>query len=94
MTDMKFVDGLMAKAPHANAPAFVKCSLSIKNKELVAWLQAQEGEWCNVDIKESRGGKWYASVNEFKPDATKASQPASQPTQHPDNFEEDSIPFR
>ncbi len=89
----KFVDGLMVKQPHSNAPDFIKASISIKNAELIAWLQGQQGEWINIDIKESKGGKWYAAVNDFKPDSTKAS-PASQPeaSQHPD-FDDSTIPF-
>ena len=88
MTDVKFVDGLIVKAPHANAPEFVKCAISIKRKDLGNWLRAQTDDWINVDVKVSRQGKWYASVNDFKPDANKAIQPS----QHPD-FEDDDIPF-
>lgn len=68
--DPGFVDGLIIKAPRPGAPDFVKGSISIKRAELVEWLNARPSEeWINVDIKESRGGKWYAQVNTWKPDA-------------------------
>lgn len=67
MSDIKFVDGLIVKAPHEKAPDFVKASISIKRSELISWLSLQTDDWINLDVKESKGGKWYASVNDFKP---------------------------
>ena len=67
MADMKFVDGMFVKAPHANAPDFVKASISLKIVEMLAWLNQQQGEWVNLDMKESREGKWYVSVSTFEP---------------------------
>ena len=65
--DNPFVDGLIVKAPREGAPDFVKGAVSIKTEDLLKWLEARKGEeWINIDIKESRGGKWYASVNEWK----------------------------
>jgi len=98
--DIKFVDGLIVKAPHEKAPDFVKCAISIKRSELISWLTLQEGDWINLDVKESRAGKWYAAVNDFKPesrqDVTAAQQPAQtqgQPKEGPDNDFSDDIPF-
>src|SRR5207342_3320309 len=44
-TEKKFIDGLIFKAPHENAPDYVIAKISIKRQELIAWLQSQEGEW-------------------------------------------------
>tara|TARA_R110001592_G_scaffold143176_3_gene365818 strand:- start:98 stop:304 length:207 start_codon:yes stop_codon:yes gene_type:complete len=62
-----FVDGLMAKKPNEKAPDFVKCGLSIKRADLITWLTGQTDEWINVQVKESKGGKWYAEVDTWKP---------------------------
>ena len=71
MSEKKFVDGLIVKPPRDNAPDFVKGSISIKVKELGQWLaneyKAGCGEWINIDVKESKGGKWYCEVNTWKP---------------------------
>jgi hypothetical protein len=65
--DIEFVDGLLVKPPHPKAPSFVKASISFKVEELVKWLEGKRGEeWVNIDVKESRGGKWYAAVSNFK----------------------------
>lgn len=69
MDDIEFVDGLIVKAPHPKAPSFVKARISIKVAELKAWLDGKTEEWVNLDVKESKGGKWYAAVNTFKPKA-------------------------
>ena len=62
-----FVDGLMAKKPNEKAPDFVKCALSIKREDLITWLTGQTDEWINVQVKESKGGKWYAEGDTWKP---------------------------
>jgi len=83
MSEKEFVDGLIVKAPRENAPDFVKCSISIKRKDLGNWLRGKENDWINIDVKESQGGKWYAEVNNWKPKQT------AEPSADPD----DSIPF-
>lgn len=65
--DIQFIDGLIVKAPNENAPEYVKAKLSIKREELIAWLQGQSGEWINADVKESQAGKWYAAVDNWRP---------------------------
>ncbi len=90
--DIQFVDGLIVKAPHENAPSFVKASISIKVADLGAWLRAQykagNTEWINVDVKASKGGKWYAAVSTFKPEKKAAPEP-----KRPMDDMTDDIPF-
>ena len=74
MSEIKFVDGLIAKAPREGAPDFLKCCLSIKREELIKWLTAQAGDWVNLDVKEGKTGKWYAAVNEWKPNKDKPTK--------------------
>ncbi len=78
MSDIKFVDGLIIKAPNDKTPDFIKMQISINRKSLGNWLRAETDEWISIDIKESRAGKLYASVNEWKPDAQKTPQNGSQ----------------
>lgn len=105
-TDAKFIPGLFFKDKHENAPDFVMCKGSIKIADLAAWLQKQEGEWVNFDLKRSREGKPYASVDDWKPDSQRgqqSSRPARQQSapqrQAPqqsapmDDFSDEDIPF-
>jgi hypothetical protein len=86
--DTKFIDGLIVKAPNERAPEYVKAKLSIKRQELMAWLQAQQGDWINADVKVSQGGKWYAAVDEWKPDGkARNERPQSKP-----DFDDDGLP--
>lgn len=89
--DIEFAQGLIVKAPHPKAPDFVKASISIKRAELIAWLQAREGEWINLDVKESRNGKWYAAVNTWKPERGDIA-PAASAGKPTDEFSDD-VPF-
>jgi len=93
--DIEFVDGLLVKAPHANAPSFVKASISIRVEDLGKWLREKYkagNEWVNIDVKESKGGKWYAALSTFKPKAKTDSAPAKKPAGKFDDLDED-IPF-
>ena len=66
----EFPDGIFAKAPPDGAPDFVKTKLQILLEEFIPWLNAKKesGEkWVTLDIKEAASGKWYASVNDWKP---------------------------
>lgn len=77
--DIEFVDGLIVKAPHENAPTYVKASISIKVEDLGKWLREKykKGEeWVNLDVKEAKSGKWYASVSTFKPKEKEAPKEA------------------
>lgn len=68
--ETEFVDGLFVKAPHPNAPSFVKAQISIKVEDLGKWLREQykagRTDWINIDVKESKKGTWYAAVSTYK----------------------------
>ena len=93
--EIEFIDGLMFKEKHQNAPDFVICKLSIKREELIAWLQAKDGEWINGDIKRSKNGKIYAAVDNWKPNTERQAEPARESTPAPSqaNVADDDIPF-
>tara|TARA_B100000902_G_scaffold395092_1_gene452896 strand:+ start:1103 stop:1384 length:282 start_codon:yes stop_codon:yes gene_type:complete len=93
MADKRFPNGLFAKAPHENAPDFVKAALSIKKADLLNWLQSESPkpngkgeEWINLQVNEGRSGKWYCAVDDWQPEQQK-----QQPTDD-DDFDDD-IPF-
>lgn len=98
MTDNNFINGLIVKAPNERAPEYVKAKLSIKRAELIQWLQQQEGEWVNADIKVSQNGKWYAAVDNWKPEGKQQNQERQAPKQSKQDpvtgeFDDDNIPF-
>lgn len=97
MSDKKFVDGLIVKPPHERAPDFVKAAISIKREELIAWLGSQSGDWINLDVKESKQGKWYAVVNDYKAGdkSNRGGERPARATDAPpaDDFDDETIPF-
>ena len=91
--ELEFVDGLIVKAPHEKAPDFVKASISIKVAELGMWLRERHKageEWVNIDVKEAKSGKWYASVSNFKKDAKTEQKAAPKKPAADDDLD---IPF-
>ena len=75
MTDTVFVEGIRAFKPHENAPDFVKASLVITPDLLSAWA-GNNGQHMTdynghgqvrLQLKESREGKYYTSVDTYKP---------------------------
>lgn len=89
--ELEFPDGLIVKAPHEKAPSFVKATISIKVEDMGKWLRAKYkagDEWVNLDVKESKGGKWYAAVSTYKPKSKEEKPAAKKP-----NDADDDIPF-
>ena len=96
MSDKKFVNGLIIKAPSDKAPDFIKCRISIKRKDLGNWLREQNEDWINLDVKVSKDGKWYAEVNDWKPGKSQTTQDSnlgtSRGAQSSNDFDDD-LPF-
>lgn len=91
--EQEFVSGLFAWPPHPKAPDFVKCSLSINRESMIKWLQERDEEWINLQVKESKeGGKWYASVNNYKSDANWDGRDKAQAALEPEQSD-DEIPI-
>lgn len=93
--DIEFVKGLIVKAPNDKAPDFVKASISIKVEELGMFLREKHkagNEWLNIDVKVSKGGKWYAAISNWKPKEKEDPKPPAKPAGKFDDMEDD-IPF-
>ena len=96
--DNVFIDGLIIKRPHENAPDFVKLKLSFKVEELVNFLQQHQKEgWVNADVKVSKNGKIYAALDTWQPTQGEAAKggmaKARQAAEPASDFEESDIPF-
>ena len=85
MAEVTFPEGISVKDPHEKAPDFVRGRISMKKDELIPWLQKQDGEWVNCDIKRSKGGKLYLQVDDWKPNTSNATPKAEEP--------KDGLPF-
>ena len=83
--DKEFADGIYVKAPHENAPDFVKFRISLKREDVIQWLSKKDGECINLDVKESQGGKWYCQVDTWEP----KQKPSAKKLTGPD----DDLPY-
>ena len=96
MSDEKiFPEGFIFKKAHPNAPDFIKGKVSIKMKDFIEWARNHHKDgWVNLDLAESREGKYYASLDTFVPDASRASEPAAPQADQGKPFDDDlDIPF-
>ena len=57
MADKTFANGIIYKEPSDKAPDFVIGGLSIKKSEFIPFLDSQIGDWVNLKINLSKGGK-------------------------------------
>jgi hypothetical protein len=85
MKDQKFPQGIFVKPPHPKAPDFIKYVVHIKVDEAIQGLKKAENEWLNLDLKISKDGKPYLSVNNFK-----NSETSTAPAEEDD---EEDLPF-
>jgi len=85
--DKVFIPGLYFKKPSEKAPSFIIGSLSAKKQELIDFLAHQEGDWVNMVIKESKGGKQYIELDTWKPEE---KEPENVPVIGDDGVE---VPF-
>ena len=48
---------------------FIFFKVSIRKKELIEYLESQnnDDDWINIDVKRSKGGKFYGEVNTLNP---------------------------
>ena len=80
--DKVFADGFIFKRKDS-APEFVIGELSIKIDDAIPFLnQHQKKGWVNLDVKLSKGGKYYLELDTFVP------KPRQEATQ-----EKDDLPF-
>lgn len=63
-----FTKGLYADKPAEKAPDFIKARLSVLVKDFIPFIEEYKNVagYVNIDIKESRGGKYYAELNTYK----------------------------
>lgn len=90
--EIEFAPGVFVKPPHEKAPSFVKAQISFKVAELGMWLREKHKageEWVNLDVKESKGGKWYCAVSTYKP---KEKEEEKKPAGRFDDMADD-VPF-
>jgi len=68
MAEVKFVDGLFV-SKREGSPDFVKANLAFTEK-FIAYLQENFNAkgYVNVDVLESKEGKLYAKLNDWKPE--------------------------
>lgn len=70
MTEKKetiFADGVRVSKPSEKAPDFIKALVGINIGDFIVWANKHsKNGWVNLNIKESRGGKYYADLDQYE----------------------------
>ena len=75
-TEKVFVQGFIFKR-NENAPSWAVGKVSIKVSEFKEFCdQHANGEWINLEVKQSQGGKYYAELDTWKPTQQEAERKA------------------
>jgi hypothetical protein len=70
MTEKKetiFADGVRVSKPSEKAPDFIKALVGINIGDFVVWAgKHSKNGWVNLNIKESKNGKFYADLDQYE----------------------------
>lgn len=88
-----FADGFIFKR-NETAPEFVIGGISVKVDEATKFLSlnAKNG-WVNLDVKQSKAGKYYMELNTFEPKASSGNAPAVTKKENFKVAAGDGLPF-
>ena len=96
--DSALVSGFYPKPKHANAPDFVIAKASVNLQQFAEFVKTYKAqnpseEWLNIDMKLSRAGKGYASVDTWKPDPAMHGQSSAAAPASAMSSVDDGLPF-
>jgi len=78
--EVKFANGMIVKPRHPKCPDYVIANLSVKVEDFEQTMKANHVQgWLNIQLKVSQGGKPYAQIDEWRPQAQQ--YPQQQPQQ-------------
>lgn len=87
--ETQFADGLRAYKPSPQAPDFIKANLEVDVTVFTKFLEAHATDkgTVRIVIKESRGGKYYAQLDQFTSGPKQVDTPKDAAT------DPDDVPF-
>lgn len=75
MSEIQFVDGISLKSKtFADGNVLLKMGLHCEKLIDFLYTHKGDGQYVNIDIKKSKNGNWYASLDTWKPDPSKKQE--------------------
>jgi hypothetical protein len=92
---VQFIDGLRVFAPSAKVPSWVKFKFTIDCAALQKFMQAESDEKgiLRGEVRESKGGKFYAAMDNFKAKARGENNERAAASEPDDDRGADGLPF-
>lgn len=98
MENEKFVEGMRVAKPSEKAPDFIKLNIGVNVADFLYWANKHSDRgWVNIQIKESKGGKLYAEIDNYKPQAQnpneRKAEVKSENDYPPEEINPEDVPF-
>jgi len=94
MSETELARGFYFDEPKENAPNWVVGKVSINKEQFLGWLEKQTANdkgYVRLDVKRSKEGKIYASLDTWKPSGERRQEPV--PAVDMDDLDDSGIPF-
>jgi hypothetical protein len=90
----KYPEGMFVDNPPTNAPSYLKAKVSVNVEKFLLWARQNVNAkgYINIDVKESKDGKLYLSVNTWQKPATETEGPV-EAIDLPDDIKPEDLPF-
>ena len=78
MSETELARGFYFDEPKENAPNWVVGKVSINKEQFLGWLEKQKANdkgYVRLDVKRSKEGKIYASLDTWKPSGERRQEP-------------------
>ena len=66
---MAYLEGFWVEKPHPKSSDFVIAKVSLNVEKLAKAINERGDKFINLQIKESKEGKFYAEIDEWKPES-------------------------
>ena len=96
MSDIEFMDGFFVEKPRDSRPDWIKATVDVDLESAIAFLEKKklDGEQkIQFEVRESKGGKFYAAINHWKPNSGAGTAPTLSVVSAPKDSTGTDVPF-
>ena len=96
MNNIEFMEGFFAAKPRKGKPDWIKATVDVDLDSAIAFLEKKKSDGeqkIQFEVRESKGGKFYAAIDHWTPDSGADSAPKLHAVSAPTNIAAEDIPF-
>lgn len=96
MSDIEFMEGFFAAKPREGKPDWIKATVDVDLDSAIAFLEKKKSDGeqkLQFELRESKGGKFYAAIDHWTPDSSAGSAPKLSVVSAPKDSTGADVPF-